>query len=344
VAHELRRALGELRGSWVLEGAPPQCLVDASMLRLTLQEAVTNARKYRYPDTPIVAAARLSRMPAAAAAAAIQDDGGGWQQRSAHPPAHDVALYVTITNLNREGAATLSAEECQRAFEPGYKAHAASHLSDVVEAGPHLSDGLGLDSVARAAAAAGGSARLSTQAESDGTVSTVFHLWLPATTQLLDADVKQLDVEQRHRAMAATPPPINARQAAATTSTTVVAKGGRPQPARTWPPPEAEVARPRPPTKADAPHQQDQQNVPDGPDGAQGLFCLSMDDCSFQRSMHDCLFKEFVHAKTHHSLGATAEEARGPTHAHTRAHSTQASRARARRRAHSSTWRSAGGT
>ena len=117
------------------------------MLRLTLQEALSNARKYREPGTPIVATARLGRAPRRHPEDLPADmegvearDGEGVRREVEAGGRCDGALYVSVANQNRHGATPMGARECARVFEPGYKAHASSHLSD----------GLGLDSVARA--------------------------------------------------------------------------------------------------------------------------------------------------------------------------------------------------
>lgn len=93
--------------------------VDVTVAKLTLDEVMSNALKYRRPDTDIRITARL------------EDD----------------MLHVLVTNLNPLGFEVLSDEECVRVFQPGYKSHLASAMSD----------GVGLDSVARAIAAAHGS-------------------------------------------------------------------------------------------------------------------------------------------------------------------------------------------
>ena len=60
--------------------------------------------------------------------------------------------------------------ECERVFQEGYKAHAASSTSD----------GLGLSSVTMAASAAGGFPRLRMFTDDNGAAHTVFELAIPA--------------------------------------------------------------------------------------------------------------------------------------------------------------------
>jgi hypothetical protein len=105
--------------------------VDVTVAKLTLDEAMSNALKYRRPGTDICITARL-------------DDG---------------MVHVSVSNLNPLGFEVLSAEECVRVFQPGYKSHLASAMSD----------GVGLDSVARAIAAAHGSVRIQCDADAETT-------------------------------------------------------------------------------------------------------------------------------------------------------------------------------
>jgi hypothetical protein len=125
--------------------------IDASILQLQLEEARSNAIKYKEPGTPLVVRAQL-------------------EQASAYA---EPSLHVTMDNENRGDLRALSPEECVAVFEPGRKGTASGALSP--------SDGLGLDNVGVAAAALGGRAWLSTYCHPEThRVHTVFHASCPA--------------------------------------------------------------------------------------------------------------------------------------------------------------------
>ena len=67
------------------------------------------------------------------------------------PSAAFPMLHVEIDNLDRSGVARLSDEQCSHIFEEGYRAHTSSVCST----------GIGLDTTAKAIAAAGGTASMS---------------------------------------------------------------------------------------------------------------------------------------------------------------------------------------
>lgn len=67
------------------------------------------------------------------------------------------------------GTECLTPEQCNLAFEPGYRTHTASTTSD----------GIGLDTVRKAVHAAHGRAWLATALDDVGGQSTIFHLILP---------------------------------------------------------------------------------------------------------------------------------------------------------------------
>jgi signal transduction histidine kinase len=97
--------------------------VDVTALRISVDEIMSNALKYRRKNSTIVVEACLV------------------------PP----VLRVRIINVNSPGAILLSPSECQQVMLPGYKARTCHAMSD----------GLGLDSVTTALAAASGSVALS---------------------------------------------------------------------------------------------------------------------------------------------------------------------------------------
>jgi signal transduction histidine kinase len=85
-----------------------QAAVDRQILSLVLQEVLSNCRKYKQPGTPI----RLD-------AATI-----------------DGTLELQIRNQNRKGATRLTADECRRVFEAGYRAANGTTTSSGIGA-PH---------------------------------------------------------------------------------------------------------------------------------------------------------------------------------------------------------------
>ena len=101
--------------------------LDETVLKICLDEVISNALKYRRMNTPVRMEARFA----------------------------DGMLHVAVQNANPADCIPLSPEECERVMLPGHKAHTCSALSD----------GLGLDSVSCAVRAAGGSAWLEQNAE-----------------------------------------------------------------------------------------------------------------------------------------------------------------------------------
>jgi len=114
--------------------------VDTTVLKLALDEIMSNALKYRRKDTRI--------------------------RMDAH--FRNGFVHISVTNVNPHDFTALSDDECRRVFEPGYKSHVASAMSD----------GVGLDSVSRAVAAADGSVRLTCDSVAQ---TTSVHVSLPAT-------------------------------------------------------------------------------------------------------------------------------------------------------------------
>lgn len=112
--------------------------LDETVLRIALDEIVANALKYRKDDTPI--------------------------RMFAHYTAG--MLRLEVQNINPDGFMPLTAEECRRVFDSEFKMRHCSAMSD----------GLGLDSVALAVNAAGGSVSLESSSE-----ATLVRISLPAT-------------------------------------------------------------------------------------------------------------------------------------------------------------------
>ena len=138
----LCNVLNRLVGADGLVESVSAARVDVSVLILSVQEALSNARKYRSPASNVRVKAEL---------------------------VDDQTLHVTIDSLNQKGLNRMTDEECKRAFAAGSKLSGSTYMSD----------GIGLDSVAAAVAAASGHAWLSTSSEPDGD-HTIFHVTLPA--------------------------------------------------------------------------------------------------------------------------------------------------------------------
>jgi signal transduction histidine kinase len=142
--------------------------IDLAMLTLVLLEALSNARKYRQPGTPIRVSTALRSAESA--------DGERLEGER--------VLALTVTNQNRDGMRPLDDEQCESAFAAGYRApqtHAASSSSAPAE----LSAGIGLSTAAQAASAAYGRVWLSPHDE-QGIGHTSLCLELPATAVPVD--------------------------------------------------------------------------------------------------------------------------------------------------------------
>jgi len=109
-----------------------------------LEEVLSNCRKYRAPDTPIVVTT-----------ASI-----------------DGMLRLDISNQNQADGHCLTEDECILVFEPGYRLGNATGTST----------GIGLDTVVKAVAAAHGTVRLRTHRDeaSPAVCHTICHVELPA--------------------------------------------------------------------------------------------------------------------------------------------------------------------
>ena len=130
-------------------------LVDKVVLSICLFEGISNARKYCEPNS--VLSVRVVMEGAEEAHGSVSRAPFHW-------------LHVELDNVHRTGVAPLSAEQCLRVFDEGYKGHNSTATST----------GLGMSSIKKAAVAAGGTAVLSTTVEAQGTTHTVLHIRLPA--------------------------------------------------------------------------------------------------------------------------------------------------------------------
>lgn len=143
----LRKAIEDLLGlDGTYEGID-MVKVDSNLLLLVVQEALSNARKYRDRSMPITITSRL-----------VKSNSGA--QR----------LQIKISNANQTGLRALSEDECRQAFKPGVKVNSDNPTSD----------GLGLDNAAVAISAAKGRVWLSTT-KNGRTDYTHFHVDVPVT-------------------------------------------------------------------------------------------------------------------------------------------------------------------
>ena len=135
--------------------------IDDTVLRIVVEEALSNARKYGAAGAPVrvhATAPRGSALPAHGRPAALE---------KAPSPAGETAgeiLQLTIDSTNAKGVPVLTAEQCAKAFRRGMRIAAAGDTSEGDDGSvlAAVSSGLGLDSVQRAVTAAGGTARLYT--------------------------------------------------------------------------------------------------------------------------------------------------------------------------------------
>jgi len=121
-----------LCGAGVLDaGLDRHLAVDTTVLKLAMDEVMSNALKYRRNGTDVRVSANLE----------------------------EGHVHVRVTNKNCVGFKALDEEECRRVFLPGYKSHVASATSD----------GVGLETVSRAMTVANGSVRLLCDTEAETT-------------------------------------------------------------------------------------------------------------------------------------------------------------------------------
>jgi len=118
-------------------------LVDETILGIVVEEALSNARKYRREGTPIEVRVAYSA-----------DE-----------------LTLTVRNINKLGMRPLSEAECVAAFLPGATPRMPSSTSD----------GMGLDSVSLCVSAVNGRAELASLPRADGAPCTTFCVVLPAS-------------------------------------------------------------------------------------------------------------------------------------------------------------------
>mmetsp|Transcript_50068 Transcript_50068/g.138746 ORF Transcript_50068/g.138746 Transcript_50068/m.138746 type:complete len:578 (-) Transcript_50068:21-1754(-) len=138
---------------------PPIIITDTNMLCLVLEEALSNARKYRAKGTPVQVKV--------------------WMVPMTDGSSTDEWLRVNITNVNMDGVGLLTAEECRAAFKPGAK-NVHQGGASVLHDAEQLSDGLGLDTVRAALRVTGGEASLRGFLGSDDKPRTVFSLSHPS--------------------------------------------------------------------------------------------------------------------------------------------------------------------
>mmetsp|Transcript_2775 Transcript_2775/g.9378 ORF Transcript_2775/g.9378 Transcript_2775/m.9378 type:complete len:764 (-) Transcript_2775:708-2999(-) len=148
---------------------PPVFAFDASILRLQLEEARSNAIKYRAPGSKLVVRAELR----GAGGGAIGAQGAG----PGPAGSGDCEMHLTLDNENHDGMPALSVAQCQNVFADGTMGECGGAESALTG----LGNGIGLDTVSAAARAGGGRAWLSTRVSDEtGAVHTVFHTVLPA--------------------------------------------------------------------------------------------------------------------------------------------------------------------
>ncbi len=125
--------------------------VDVRPLEFSIEEALSNAHKYRSPGSPIVADVDVAA------------DGGG--------------IGVRVVSQNQKGMPPMSHAECARVLVRGCSGEQHAGRRSGTSSTP--SDGLGLDSACKVVEAAGGRVHLSACWEGTDAFTT-FHVWLPA--------------------------------------------------------------------------------------------------------------------------------------------------------------------
>ena len=140
--------------------------VDESVLRIVLEEALSNARKYRRVSTSIILSAFMEPVGTGSHPGTDADKSAQTTDAGADASGSDTGalFHVTVRNSNQANAVVLDADQLVRVMQPGFKTHMASAMSD----------GLGLDSILKACRGAGGFAWLSMDAK-----YTELHATLP---------------------------------------------------------------------------------------------------------------------------------------------------------------------
>jgi hypothetical protein len=166
MAHDL---VGEL-GSVSVEAST--VVIDAIVLRLLLEEGMSNARKYRKLGAPIRIQMRLEGPEAVRGGkkptGAEPSPGNAGDKEAGEPGCW---LHMEMINVNHKHVPRMTEEECAAVLQPETKGRVCSSMSD----------GLGLDTAAKAASAAGGSVWLTTFLNEANEACTVLHARLPAS-------------------------------------------------------------------------------------------------------------------------------------------------------------------
>jgi len=131
--------------SHVHECPAESCVLDEAVLRLVLDEAMSNARKFGNPEAQVEISTQ------------IEENDGAYM------------LMLQVDNVNGEDVPFLSTEQCARVLE-------ADHTASGVSA---FSDGVGLAGMERAATAIGGRVWLESYATPARAQHTVLHLRMP---------------------------------------------------------------------------------------------------------------------------------------------------------------------
>ena len=113
--------------------------VDVTVLKIAVEEALSNARKVGAPCRAVAPTNLRSHAPECRCSTRV------WQYRepgthvgvraSVRTEGGSATLLVEVDNANQAGAALLTDEECDRAFAFGAKEHTASASSDGIGLG-----------------------------------------------------------------------------------------------------------------------------------------------------------------------------------------------------------------
>ena len=167
-----------------------EVMVDAAMLRMVLAEAIGNAVKYGAADTDLAISVKYE--PAAHSFRTVRDGEAGIE--AAGQSGHSMTgakggemsgeLSISLSNQNREGVASLSDEARRRVFERGFTGASA------LTGDPGSSTGIGLSTVAVAAAAAKGTVALHSETkEVDGITSSFTTLAIKFPAELFSGEL-----------------------------------------------------------------------------------------------------------------------------------------------------------